>query len=173
MKKALILDREGWKRLNNLIQSLFSIELIPGGCYDPNTGQVGKHAFLPTRPEDDHQLSVSDSRRITAKSLYRRYAADPSKLPPDGVMAVKPKDCHEKNLPVREDPLPDAPDHVLIDFRGLFQRSKNRAQKAAAYLRDRARETGAALGSETSTVEARATRPNLRSFSFGSCLPSS
>ena len=112
--------------------------VIPFGCYDPNTGQVGKQAFLPFRDKDNHQLSVSDSRLITAKALYRRYAADPSKSPPGGVMALTPEDCQEKDLPVRSDAQPNAPDHVLIDFRELFKKSKNRAKKAAEHLRDRA-----------------------------------
>ena len=112
--------------------------VIPFGCYDQNKRRVGTHAFLPFRDEDDHQLSVSDSRLIAAKELYRRYSADPEREPPDGIMAVTPEDCQEKCLPVKSDSQPVAPDHVLIDFRKLFEISKNRARKAAEHLRNKA-----------------------------------
>lgn len=114
--------------------------VIPFGCYDPNTGVVAKTAFLPFRPKDEKQLSVSDSRLITAKDAYYRYASDPLKPKPDGVMAITPKDCQDKNLPVNPDALPDKPDHVLIDFRGVYKESQRSAERAAAYLRDKASE---------------------------------
>jgi hypothetical protein len=85
---------------------------------------------------------VSDSNIVTPQEAYNNYSSDPLKPPADGVMAITCQDCRDKELPVKPDPQPSAPDHILIDFCKLFKKSKNSARKAAEYLRNKAGERG-------------------------------
>ena len=131
--------------------------VIPFGCYDPNKRRVDTHAFLPFRDEDDHQLSVSDSRLIAAKELYRRYSADPEREPPDGIMAVTPEDCQEKCLPVKSDSQPVAPDHVLIDFVSYsrYLRTERERRLSICVTRQRSERCLPSCDAEVGTVGAR------------------
>ena len=94
-------------------------QVHPGWIRD---GISTSQAFRPT-PKDIGMLSVHDGDRITAAATWERYVAQG--MESFGVLAVTKGECERLGLRVIPDPLPESPEHVLIDFTGL-NRSRTR-----------------------------------------------
>ena len=91
-------------------------------------GNVTSQAFRPT-PKDTGMLSVYDGDRITAISTWERHTGQGMKS--SGVLAVTKEECERLGLRVVPDPLPESPEHVLIDFTGL---SRSRTRQVARLM---------------------------------------
>ena len=89
-------------------------------------GSAASIAFWPF-PKDEGLLSVDDGDRVTPKASWRRFVA---RFPSAGVWAVTLKEVAEADLPAREDPLPDNPEHAVVDFTALSEKQ----QKAKAKI---------------------------------------
>ena len=102
-------------------------------------GRSTSQAFRPT-PKDRNRLSVYDGDQITAEAAWRHYTLE---LPSAGVMAVTVAECQWQQLAAIPDPLPDSPQHALIDFTGL---TGNEARHAARQLNRAANARGWQFG---------------------------
>ncbi|MEO5372071.1 MAG: hypothetical protein H7833_18535 [Magnetococcus sp. DMHC-1] len=98
---------------------------------------MSSQAFRPT-PKDKSLLSVYDGNKIEAGSAWNHYTGV-LRLASLGVMGIAEVDIEGLNLGVRADPLPDFPEHAVIDFSGF---TKNQVEKKAKQLRDRAEAMG-------------------------------
>ena len=94
-------------------------QVHPGWIRD---GIATSQTFRPTS-KDIGMLSVHDGDRITAAATWERYVAQG--MESFGVLAVTKGECERLGLRVIPDPLPESPEHVLIDFTGL-NRSRTR-----------------------------------------------
>ena len=61
---------------------------------------MSSEAFVPLRNENK-QLSVSDSTKIRPDVAYYRYARDPEREDPIGVLGVRVSECECRGLVVR------------------------------------------------------------------------
>jgi hypothetical protein len=93
-------------------------------------GRIASLAFLPT-PKDGNRLSVYDGDQISAADAWQHYV-NVLGLASDGVAAVNREECERHQVAVISDPLPDFPEHALIDFTGL---SRNGIKRVAQRLR--------------------------------------
>lgn len=80
-------------------------------------GRVTSQAFRPT-PKDESKLSVFDGDRTSPEASWLLYTASWG-LASIGTLAVTVDECGEAVLPIQPDPLPDCPEHCLIDFSGF------------------------------------------------------
>jgi hypothetical protein len=97
--------------------------------------RVTSQAFRPT-PKDEKKLSVYDGDLITPDKSYCHYT-EKLRLASTGVMAVSVEECFASELEPFSDPEP-FPEHVVIDFSGLSERSiktKAKILKARAVAR--------------------------------------
>lgn len=91
-------------------------------------GRATSQTFTPT-PKDENRLSVHDGDRISAESAWELYTRQGFRS--YGVLAVTKGECDLCDLGVVPDPLPESPEHILIDFTG---KSRNRAKRVAQRL---------------------------------------
>ena len=77
-------------------------------------GHVVSLAFRPF-PKDQGLLSVYDGDQITSESSWHHYS-EKLGYKSAGVWAVTIAESAACNLPARPDPLPDFPEHAVIDF---------------------------------------------------------
>ena len=96
-------------------------------------GHVIYRAFHPTNA-DNGMLSVSDGPKISPEAAWRRFTCDFGHRS-SGVLGVTHAECAGYDLPVRESPEPDQPDHMIIDF---SSKSKGAVKMAAKALCDHA-----------------------------------
>lgn len=98
-------------------------------------GHPTSQAFRPT-PKDMSKLSGYDGSRIAAEASFTHYTTT-WKLASAGTMGLAVDECLAESLPTCLDPLPDCPEHAVVDFTGLSKgqcekRSKNLQSKALA-----------------------------------------
>ncbi len=91
--------------------TLLHRQIHPAWVHD---GRVSSQAFSPT-PKDSGLLSVYDGDAISAQDAWRRYT-DKLNLKSVGVISVSVSECDEHQLPAYSAPVPDFPEHVVIDF---------------------------------------------------------
>jgi hypothetical protein len=96
-------------------------------------GRVGSQAFRPM-PKDQNLLSVYDGDKITPVNSFNHFT-ETLRLVSIAVCAVSVAECTAEQLPARPDPLPNFPEHAVIDFTGL---SNSAALKKSQILRDQA-----------------------------------
>ena len=77
-------------------------------------GHVASIAFRPT-PKDAGLLSVYDGDQIAAEASWEHNAGE-LRLASAGVWAVTVAEAATCELPARNEPLPDFPEHSVIDF---------------------------------------------------------
>ena len=97
------------------------------------TGRVTSQAFRPT-PEHEMKLSAYNGDQISAVNAWSHYTSVLGR-PSAGVLGISRSECEELGLPTRPDPLPNFPDHVIIDFNNL---SNNTVILYSQLLRNRA-----------------------------------
>lgn len=90
-------------------------------------GRVTSQAFRPT-PKDESRLSVYDGDLISPPDAFAHYTGIWG-LASAGVLAVTVDECAAESLAVSADPLPDCPEHALIDFTGLTDRQCEKTGK--------------------------------------------
>ena len=96
-------------------------------------GNPTSQVFKPTR-KDNGRLSVYDGDQISPRDAYEHYTGSPPGLGQNavGVLAVTVAECESLDLIVSPDPLPEFPEHTLIDFSAL---SRGMLKYAADELR--------------------------------------
>ena len=97
-------------------------------------GFATSQAFRPT-PKDESKLSGYDGDRITVVAAFLHYTTV-WKLSSAGATAVTIDECLQEGLPTTADPLPDCPEHAVIDFSGFsdkecIRKIKNLQAKAS------------------------------------------
>lgn len=97
-------------------------------------GRATSQAFRPTR-KDDLKLSVSDGDMITPENAWKQYTSLLG-FSSEGVLAVSVAECESCELTARSQPLPDQPEHAIIDFsattsNGQIERCSKKLVKAA------------------------------------------
>jgi len=99
-------------------------------------GTAASIAFWPF-PKDEGLLSVDDGDRVTPNASWRRYVAQPA-CSSAGVWSFDLGEVTVLGLPAQEDPLPNNPEHVVVDFRAFpekLQKAKAKLLSAAANAR--------------------------------------
>ena len=76
-------------------------------------GRVTSQAFRPTK-KDTRQLSVSDGNMVTAQISWELHVRRGHLS--SGVLAVTVQECDDIGLETRSNPLPEQPEHAIIDF---------------------------------------------------------
>jgi len=105
----------------------------------PSFVQAGfptSQAFRPT-PKDESKLPCYDADRITAEASFNHYTTVWN-LASAGTMALSVDECAQESLPALPDPLPDCPEHTVIDFTGSSDndcRKKSKKLQAKAIAR--------------------------------------
>lgn len=99
--------------------------------------RVTSQLFRPM-PKDGGCLSVDKGEILTPKESYDRFVKNGFRS--IGILGVTVGECEEKNLEVREEPIPKNPDHTLIDYSQLSPPSQ--VKKVAAMLKMIAEERG-------------------------------
>jgi hypothetical protein len=84
-------------------------------------GRVTSQAFRPT-PKDDRRLSVSDGDKVTPFESWERYTN--RGFASQGVLAVIVQECESNGLTAHPDPLPEQPEHAIIDFSNIISNSQ-------------------------------------------------
>lgn len=92
-------------------------------------GRVTSQAFKPT-PKDAHRLSVSDGDQVSPQVSWEQHTK--RGLASQGVLAVTVSECETSGLEVSSDPLPDQPDHAIINFGTMV--SNNQIEKVSKRL---------------------------------------
>jgi hypothetical protein len=96
----------------------------------PNFVQNGRptsQAFRPT-PKDEEKLSAYDGDQITAEASFQHYTTMRN-LASIGAMGLTVAECLAESLPSRPDPLPDCPEHSVVDFAGFTDKDCHRKSK--------------------------------------------
>jgi hypothetical protein len=84
-------------------------------------GRVTSQAFRPT-PKDARRLSVSDGDKVTPQESWERYTN--RGFASLGVLAVIVQECESNGLAAHPDPLPEQPEHAIIDFNNVVSNSQ-------------------------------------------------
>ena len=84
-------------------------------------GRTTSQAFKPT-PKDNNRLSVSDGDMVSPQKSWEEYTG--RGWSSQGVLAVAYSECEDNGLKVFSDPLPEQPDHAVIDFTTVESKSK-------------------------------------------------
>ena len=100
-------------------------------------GFASSQAFRPT-PKDESKLSVYDGNQIAVADAFNHYT-QVQKLDSAGTVAVTVAECAQEQLPAVLDPLPDFPEHAIIDFSGF---TPNECEKKSKKLKAKAQERG-------------------------------
>ncbi len=90
-------------------------------------GFATSQAFRPT-PKDDFKLSVYDGDQIAPDAAFLHYTAIWN-LASAGTTALSVDECSTESLPTRPDPLPDCPEHAIVDFTGVTDKECYRKSK--------------------------------------------
>ena len=99
-------------------------------------GYPTSQAFRPT-PKDKSKLSVYNHDSIKPEASFVHYTSV-WKLASAGTMALTVVECKGEELPVQDDPLPDCPEHAVIDFTDITDnvcRKKSKKLQARAIAR--------------------------------------
>lgn len=100
-------------------------------------GHVMSLAFRPF-PKDDGLLSVYDGDQITPNPSWQHYTKIQG-FKSAGVWAVTVAESAACNLPARLDPLPDFPEHSVIDY---TKHAKKQQEAKSKILAAKAEERG-------------------------------
>ncbi len=98
-------------------------------------GFASSQAFRPT-PKDESKLSVFDGDLMTPEASLVHFTAV-WHLASAGVAGVTVDECAAEGLPSHPDPLPDCPEHAVVNFSGVtdkecVKRSKKLKARAEA-----------------------------------------
>lgn len=100
-------------------------------------GYATSQAFRPT-PKDQSKLSVYDGDLITPEASWIHYTTM-WKRAAVGTMAVTVDECAAEGISTQPAPLPDCPEHSVVDFTGLSDgqcRAKSKKLQAKAQERN-------------------------------------
>jgi len=105
----------------------------------PNFVQDGFASSVAFRPNesDNGLMSVYDGDQIRAEASWGHYTTV-FKKKSDGVVTLVFEECSAENLLPRSDPLPECPEHAVIDFTGVEEklwRTKSKKLQAKALAR--------------------------------------
>jgi len=105
----------------------------------PNFIQDGFASSVAFRPNeaDNGLMSVYDGDQITSEASWVHYTTVFKKRS-DGVVTLVFEECAAEGLPPRPDPLPECPEHAVVDFKGVeekHRRSKSKKLQAKALAR--------------------------------------
>jgi len=101
-------------------------------------GYVSSQAFIPTA-KDDKKLSVYDGDLISPADAFAHYVHKLG-LKSVGVWGIKKLEVDITGLNAIPDPLPETPEHALVNFQKF---SNKQCEKLGKKLRDFAVERGA------------------------------
>lgn len=107
-------------------QTLLLRQINPNWIRD---GRVTSQAFRPT-PKDDRRLSVSDGDVVSPQESWKKFTKNG--LASQGVLAVTVAESKSIGLVVSSDPLPEQPEHAVIDFTNIV--SKNQIEQVSKIL---------------------------------------